>query len=116
MYTVTIINQYHDTILPSFGGPINKGDTRPFKSNPLGNGYVTVPGLGAVNFTDVAQDNIGGFSQATWGVLISYQGEEIVFRYEGGGELNVNLNKYGQAEISGNGAFSRIRLDSFVVK
>lgn len=116
MYTVTIINNYHDTLLTSFGGPINKGDTRPVKSGPLGNGYVTIPGLGAVNFTDVGDSQIGGFSKATWGVLISYQGEEIVFRYEGGGEIQLTINKFGQAELSGNGGWSKISLGSFVLK
>jgi hypothetical protein len=114
-YTVTVTNHYHEAIRP-FGAIINANDTRPAKiPKTLGNGYIAVPGLGDVNFTDVGQDNIGGFSKATWGVLISYQGEELVFRYEGGGELQVNINKYGQVEISGNGSFSRIRLDSFVV-
>jgi hypothetical protein len=116
MYTVTIINNYHDTLLTSFGGPINKGDTRPVKSSPLGNAYVTVPGLGAVNFTDVADRQIGGFSKATWGVLISYQGEEVVFRYEGGGEITLTINKLGQAELSSNGSLSSIRLGSFQFK
>jgi hypothetical protein len=114
-YYVTVTNNYHDTLL-SFGSQINKGDTRPAKSGLLGNGYITVPGLGDINFTDVGNDNIGGFSKATWGVLISYQGDELVFRYEGGGDIKVNINKYGQAEISGNGGFSQIRLSSFELK
>jgi hypothetical protein len=115
-YNITITNRYHEALL-AFGLVINANDTRPVKiDRTLGNGYITVPGLGAVNFTDVGEDNIGGFSKATWGVLISYQGEELVFRYEGGGQLQVTINKYGQAEISGNGGFSIIRLDSFVVK
>jgi hypothetical protein len=116
MYHVTIINNYHDTLLPSFGSPIPKGDSRPVKSSTLGSGYVTVPGLGAVNFTDVADSQIGGYSKATWGVLISYQGEEIIFRYEGGGEIALTINKFGQAELSGNGSLSQIRLGSFVLK
>lgn len=116
-YHVTIINKYHDTIVPSFGSPIPKGDGRPMKmSQTLGHGYVTVPGIGAVNFTDVADKQIGGFSKSTWGVLISYQGEETVFRYEGGGEIELTINELGQAELSGNGSFSRISLGSFVVK
>ena len=116
MYNVTIINKYPDTIVPSFGGPIPKGDSRPVRSpHPLGNAYVTVPGLGAVNFLDVADKQIGGYSKSTWGVLISYQGEEVVFRYEGGGEIELTINGFGQAELRGNGGFSQIRLGSFVL-
>ncbi len=116
MYQITVINNYHDTLLPSFGGPINKGDHRPVKSPPLGNGYVTVPGLGAVNFIDVGNAPIGGYSKATWGVLVSYQGEEIVFRYEGSGEIQLTVNNLGQAELRSNGALSQIRLGSFQLK
>jgi hypothetical protein len=116
MYTLTVINNYHDTLLTSFGGPINKGDTRPVKSPALGNGYVTVPGLGAVNFTDVGDSQIGGYSKATWGVLISYQGEEVIFRYEGGGEIQLTISKLGQAQLHSNGSLSQIRLGSFEFK
>jgi hypothetical protein len=34
-------------------------------------------------------------------VLIAYQGEEFVGRYEGGGQLTVVINQYYQAELSG---------------
>ena len=116
MYQITVINHYHDTLLPSFGSPIPKGDSRPVKSKPMGSGYVTVPGLGAVNFTDVGDRQIGGYSKATWGVLVSYQGEEVVFRYEGSGEIAVTINSLGQAELSSNGALSQISLGSFHFK
>lgn len=114
-YHVTVTNNYHDTLM-AFGSPINKGDTRPTKSPLLGNGYITVPGIGSVNFIDLGQQKMGGFSKATWGVLISYQGEETEFRYEGGGEIQININNLGQAEISGNGGFSRIDFPSFKFK
>lgn len=114
-YHVTIINNYHETIR-AFGSIINQGDTRPTKiPTVLGNGYIDIPGLGSINFTDIGEQQVGGYSKATWGVLISSQGEEVVFRYEGGGEIQVTINQYGQAEISGNGGFSRIRLSSFVL-
>lgn len=114
---LTIINKYSDTLVPSAGGPINKGDSRPVKlPQVFGNVYVTVPGLGAVNFLDVGNNQIGGYSKSTWGVLISYQGEEVVFRYEGGGEIELTINGFGQAELRGNGGFSQIRLGSFEIK
>jgi hypothetical protein len=47
-----------------------------------------------------------------WGVLISYQGEEIVGRYEGAGGLTVALNEYGQATLSGMD-FRQVFLPSF---
>lgn len=114
-YYVTVTNNYHDSII-AFGSPINKGDTRPTKSPLLGNGYIQVPGVGSVNFTDLGEQRVGGYSRSTWGVLISYQGEETEFRYEGGGEIQININNFGQAEVSGNGAFCRVDLPSFVFK
>jgi hypothetical protein len=115
-WQLTIINKYPDTLVPSVSSPIPKGDSRPVKlPQTLGNVYVNVPGLGAVNFIDVADKQIGGFSKATWGVLISYQGEEVIFRYEGGGQLELTINGFGQAELRGNGGFSQIRLSSFEI-
>lgn len=114
---LTVINNYPGTLMPSIGSPINQGDSRPAKfSQTLGNVYVTVPGLGAVNFIDVGDKQIGGFSKATWGVLISYQGEEVIFRYEGGGQIELTINSFGQAELRGNGGFSQIRIGSFDIK
>jgi hypothetical protein len=115
-WQLTITNYYHET-LTGFGIVFNATDTRPVKvPKTLGSGYLTIPGLGAVNFTDIGQQDVGGYSKATWGVLISYQGEELVFRYEGGGEIQLAINNLGQAEISGNGGFSKIPLPSFVLK
>jgi hypothetical protein len=42
-----------------------------------------------------------GDSDEAWGVLIAYQGEEYVGRYEGGGQLAVEINAYYQAVLSG---------------
>ncbi|MBD0371926.1 MAG: hypothetical protein ICV60_13885 [Pyrinomonadaceae bacterium] len=112
MYRVIVTNKYPDAI-QAFGGIINKNDTRPVKSNPLGTGWINIPGIGHMNFNDIGKDHAGGFSKATWGVLISYQGEETEFRYEGEGEINVTINRFGQAELSGNGGFSRVDLPSF---
>lgn len=80
-----------------------------------GNVIVAVPGLGEINFLDIGDQQIGGWSKATWGVLVSYQGEEVVFRYEGGGQLSLTVNGFGQAKLSGNGGFSKIDLGSFVL-
>jgi len=114
---LTIINKYPNSIVSTPGAPIPQGDSRPVRlPETFGNVYVTVPGLGAVNFLDVGDRDIGGFSKSTWGVLISYQGDEVIFRYEGGGEIELTINEFGQAELRGNGGFSQIRLGSFEIK
>ena len=113
---LTVSNNYYQTIA-AIGHPINVNENRPHKfTETLGSGFINVPGMGAVSFIDVGKRDIGGHSKKTWGILISYQGEELVFRYEGEGQLDVTINDIGQAEISGNGDFSHIKLSSFVLK
>jgi hypothetical protein len=67
----------------------------------LGNAWIASTELGTINFLDLGARRISGDSDETWGVLISYQGEEMVGRYEGAGGLSVALNEYGQATLSG---------------
>lgn len=113
---LTVTNRYHGsvqipniTVLPPNGQPYKVPSV-------LGHINLSVDGLGSINFTDIGNKDIGGYSKATWGVLISYQGEELVFRYEGGGEVNITINWLGQVEITTNGSISQVRLPSFVQK
>ncbi len=113
-YHITVNNRYREAV-KAFASIVNQNQEVKFPQT-FGHGHIEVFGVGSINFNDIAQDNLGGFSKKTWGVLISYQGEEIVFRYEGGGELHVTINKYGQAELSGNGEFARVSLPSFILE
>jgi hypothetical protein len=60
-----------------------------------------VPTRGVLSFHDIGDTHIGGDSGETWGVLVAYQGEEFVARYEGGGQLAVEINTFYQATLSG---------------
>lgn len=119
MYNLTVTNSYAYaiTVYDIAVGPhqVAPRDPAYVVPKPLGNVVVTVPGLGEINFLDIGDQQIGGFSKGTWGVLISYQGEEVVFRYEGGGQLALTVNGFGQAKLGGNGGFSQIELGSFVL-
>lgn len=72
-----------------------------WKSGNLGDITLSVPTRGPLSFHDIGNKHIGGDSKETWGVLIAYQGEEFVGRYEGGGQLTVVINEYYQAVLSG---------------
>ncbi len=72
-----------------------------WNSDNLGDVTLIVPTRGPLSFHDIANKHIPGDSGETWGVLIAYQGEEIVGRYEGGGRLKVVINQYYQATLSG---------------
>ena len=67
----------------------------------LGDVTLIVPTRGPLSFHDIGDQHIGGDSKETWGVLIAYQGEEYVGRYEGGGQLTVAINEYYQAVLDG---------------
>jgi hypothetical protein len=83
-----------------------------------GNFRVAVPGAGDVNLIDIGERKISkaDFHKATWGVLISNLGDECEFRYEGQGEINLNVTDLGQIEVSGNGLFLLTDLPSFILK
>lgn len=114
MYTLTVVNKYgYDLVVDAADRThiVNRGLTLQLPT--LGNAIVNVAGIGQMLVMDIGERHIGGFSKASWGVFLAYQSEEVVFRYEGGGEITVTITDLGQAELSGNGAFSSIRLGAF---
>lgn len=72
-----------------------------WKSGNLGDIAFDIPTRGVLSFHDIGDKHIPGDSKETWGVLIAYQGEEFVGRYEGGGQLAVEINDFYQATLSG---------------
>ncbi len=102
MFDVTLTNNSTAKLQTSDGKTVNpNGGTWKFAGGPQGQvTYIDGP-FGRLGFLDIGDQHIGGDSKETWGVLIAYQGEEIVGRYEGGGRLKVVVNQYCQAELSG---------------
>ena len=116
MYTLTIGNSFHYTLTvdADVSRPVPPGQSITIPV-ALGDAIVTVPGIGQMLIQDIGDRQIGGYSKATWGVFLAYQGEEVVFRYEGGGQLKVTFNDLAQAEIETNGGVSRISLGAFIL-
>jgi hypothetical protein len=100
MYQISLTNN-SNTTLQYLGGNEIIPPGQHWQSGNLGDVTFTVPVRGPLNFHDIADTHIPGDSGETWGVLIAYQGEEFVGRYEGGGKLTVVINEYYQAELSG---------------
>jgi hypothetical protein len=93
-------NSKHLTLETSDGHSVApNGGT--WKSGTLGDGWVASRELGTIAVHDIADSHIGGDSGETWGCLISYQGEEVVGRYEGGGVLKITVDEHGTAHLSG---------------
>jgi hypothetical protein len=122
MYTLKVTTNYHVPL--NYVNYTGKGESSsihkgmPANFNNLGNIRIIVPGVGEVNLIDIAERKISkaNFHKATWGVLISYQGNECEFRYEGGGQINLNVTDLGQIELSGNGLFLLTDMPSFILK
>ena len=122
MYTLKVTTNYHTTLNSvsyvgkGESGSVHKGMPATFKS--LGNFRVTIPGAGEINLIDIGERKISkaNFHTATWGVLNSNLGTECEFRYEGGGEINLNVTDLGQIELSGNGRFLVTDMPSFILK
>lgn len=122
MYTLKLTSNYHVPLNyanytgKGESGSIHKGMPATFQN--LGNFRVVIPGLGEVNLIDIGERRISNanFHKATWGVLISNLGNECEFRYEGGGEINLNVTDLGQIELTGNGLFLLTDMPSFILK
>jgi hypothetical protein len=112
MYTVNVTNSSSYTWQAADGTliPPNEQWATP---EPIGNTFIQCQELGTVNFLDIGDTHIPGDSSETWGVLVSYQGEEVVGRYEGQGQLNVTISGFGQAVLSGLD-LRQVQLSSFV--
>lgn len=104
MWNLTLTNNYRliVTVNDNEGNHSVNPNTQYQNTTPLGNAYIIVPGLGEANFIDLGDNHIGGDGPETWGVLINYQGQAWVFRYEGGGELSLTLTNYGVLQITSN--------------
>jgi hypothetical protein len=113
MYTLRVRNGSRAIIQTSDGKQIEPGDG--WEADRLGDAWISTTQFGTVNFLDLGDTHIGGDSRETWGVLISYQGEETVGRYEGGGELGVTVNTYGQVTLSGLD-FRQVALAPFIIE
>jgi hypothetical protein len=101
MYQISVTNNSNVSVGFVGGNQIIPGGGGTYKSGNLGDLTLDVPTRGPLSFHDIGDQHIGGDSKETWGVLIAYQGEEMVGRYEGGGQLTVTINQYYQAELGG---------------
>ncbi|HEX8084885.1 MAG TPA: hypothetical protein VF529_11405 [Solirubrobacteraceae bacterium] len=101
MYQISLTNNSNVSVGFVGGNQIIPGGGGTWKSGNLGDIALTIPVRGVLSFHDIADKHIPGDSGETWGVLIAYQGEEFVGRYEGGGQLTVVINEYYQAVLSG---------------
>lgn len=92
---------------------IKKGETKAI-GDSFGSTKIDVWGLGSVNILDIGKKKISGFSKKTWGCLLSYQGSELEYRYEGEGQLNITIDALGQCMVKSNGDLIEVKIPSFI--
>jgi hypothetical protein len=112
-YNLQLINGSPYTWRDSGGTSIDPGGTW-VAGQALGNAWFQSSEMGTLNFLDIAAKHIPGDSKETWGVLVSYQGEEMVGRYEGAGNLGVTIGDFGQVELTGMD-FREVSLPAFIL-
>lgn len=107
MYDVSFTNNY---IYPLQVSGSNqevpaKGGTATF--DKWGSHYVNVPGMGQINFIDLGDKKLAGYTNpkipwtnSTWGGLIRYHGIDAYFRYEGEGKVNVTVDDLGSVDLT----------------
>src|SRR4051794_20934502 len=77
MYNVSVQNSSQYTLEASDGATVPPNATWQTQA-AIGNAWISSTQLGTLNFLDIGDQHIPGDSGETWGVLISYQGEEVV--------------------------------------
>ena len=76
-------------------------------------GFVLTP-FGPAGFVDIGANHIPGDSSETWGVLLAYQGMSVVGRYEGQGQLVLDLDTFLQVGMEGMD-FREVELEGLVL-
>jgi hypothetical protein len=72
-----------------------------------GSNIINVPGMGPMNFIDIANTTLPQYTNPklpwtnyTWGGLIRYRDVDVYFRYEGEGSVAVTLDLHGSVQVS----------------
>ncbi len=121
MYTLNIINNYmYDCYFKNEETGKDCIVNHHYKAivENLGSGFLEVPGMGVVNFIDLGAKKIDGYPlKEHWGVLVRTHTVEGYYRYEGGGELTLEIDDLGSYTLSTqNGTMIMISLPELTIK
>lgn len=62
---------------------------------------VEVPNMGSILVIDLGHDQVPGYDlKESWGVLIRYASLEFYYRYEGDGEINLTVDRFGNVNVT----------------
>jgi hypothetical protein len=113
-YYVAVANETGYTLNTSDGHQIAPAGGR-WTSPLIGDAWVDTGAWGRFNFLDIAHAHVGGDGPGEWGVLFSYQGEEVVGRYDGSPTFQATISPMGSVTLSGGTSLRQVSLPAFEV-
>ncbi|RUT02219.1 hypothetical protein DSM106972_062940 [Dulcicalothrix desertica PCC 7102] len=102
-YNIKVQNNYDGHV--SVKRDYNKGSFT--SSDVLGCATVEIGDKDSLRFVDIGDKPLGP-GKATWGVVITSRSSVWVFRYEGGGVIELLINPDGTFSLKGNGGLDKI--------
>lgn len=111
MYTITLTNNYIYDVKADTGEVAKKNGGK-IVLKDWGSHLIHIPGMGAMNCIDLGDHKIPGYPlNENWGALFRYVNTEIYYRYEGGGQVEMEINRYGCVTVRTNFSSIIISLD-----
>ena len=107
MYDVSITNNYGYPLFLNGGNQIiAKPNGGKAQLTRWGSNAINVPWMGDINFIDLADQKLDSYTnpriswtQSTWGGLVRYRGHDAYFRYEGGGQVELVVDRFGSVGL-----------------
>lgn len=107
MFNVSITNNYIYSVFMDGGNQIICGPGEKGQRNDWGSHSLQIGWMGDINFIDMGDYKVPQFTHKeipwtnfTWGGLIRYQGLEAYFRYEGQGQVNLTVDRFGGVNVN----------------
>lgn len=97
MYIFEITNHYPYTITAG-KWQVKKEESAGYPEK-LGNLIIDVPGKGQIALQDISNVRLDPPTKKKYSILISFQGEEMLYRYDGDGRISAMLSEMGELFI-----------------
>jgi hypothetical protein len=107
LYNVSVTNNYIYSLFLNGGNEViaqpNGGKAQ---LTNWGSHAINVVGMGDINFIDLGDQKLSGYTnpelpwtEHTWGGLVRYQGLDAYFRYEGQGQVELVVDRFGAVSL-----------------
>jgi hypothetical protein len=107
LYNVSVTNNYIYSLFLNGGNEViaqPNGGRAQFTD--WGSNAINVAWMGDINFIDLGDQKLSGYTnpelpwtENTWGGLVRYQGLDAYFRYEGQGQVELVVDRFGSVSL-----------------